>query len=86
MLRAVAKLVVITDVRDTNLEMAMKHFDVISLPDINDQLMFDQIMKFCNEMAEKHINVTNLPDINDIEESDWLVFEEVINILILFLK
>ena len=43
-------------------------------------------MNFCNEMAEKHINVTNLPDINDIEESDWLVFEEVINILILFLK
>ena len=36
MLRAVAKLVVITDVRDTNLEMAEKHFDVYSLPDIND--------------------------------------------------
>ena len=36
MLRAVAKLIVITDMRDTNLEMAEKHFDVIELPDIND--------------------------------------------------
>ena len=36
MLRAVAKLVVITDVRDTNLEMIEKHFDVTKLPDVND--------------------------------------------------
>jgi len=36
MLRAVAKLVVITDVRDTNLKMVEKHFEVTNLPDIND--------------------------------------------------
>ena len=36
MLRAVAKLVVITDVRDTNLEMVEKQFDVTKLPDVND--------------------------------------------------
>ena len=35
MLRAVAKLVVITDVRDTNLKMVEKHFEVTNLPDIN---------------------------------------------------
>ena len=35
MLRAVAKLVVISDRRDTNIEMVQKHFDVTELPDVN---------------------------------------------------
>ena len=41
MLRAVAKLVVISDRRDTNIEMVEKHFDVIELPDINTMEMSD---------------------------------------------
>ena len=36
MLRAMAKLVVISDIKDTNVEMVEKHFDVIELPDVND--------------------------------------------------
>ena len=34
MLRAMAKLVVISDIKDTNVEMVEKHFDVIEFPDI----------------------------------------------------
>ena len=41
MLRAVAKLVVISDRRDTNIEMVQKHFDVKELPDINTMEMSD---------------------------------------------
>jgi len=36
MLRAMAKLVVISDIKDTNVETVEKHFDVIELPDVND--------------------------------------------------
>ena len=36
MLRAVAKLVVISDRRDTNIEMVEKHFDVIEMDDVNE--------------------------------------------------
>ena len=36
MLRAMAKLVVISDIKDTNVKMVEKHFDVIELPDVND--------------------------------------------------
>ena len=36
MLRSMAKLVVISDIKDTNVEMVEKHFDVIELPDVND--------------------------------------------------
>ena len=41
MLRAVAKLVVISDRRDTNIEMVQKHFYVQELPDINKMEMSD---------------------------------------------
>ena len=36
MLRAMAKLVVISDIKDTNVKMVEKHFDVIEIPDVND--------------------------------------------------
>ena len=36
MLRAVAKLVVISDRRDNNIEMVEKHFDVIRMDDANE--------------------------------------------------